>query len=283
MELMNRLMLGIVYVIVGIVIGGVSFAAFRFYGESGLLEDGAAVAPRDAGGERARGTAGGPGYSRGVHIQQIYTQRAQIVRLQRLLGQKTALLDRKTILLNEKTAEQRMLQTELDDAIDLLETLTTEFAPQDAAPDQTDQDKDQLKTELERLRADSEKSHAADQEQQTELDLLMMELAVTDEKIIQLEEESEAELAALLEQKDAVEMTISAAFSQFGEDAVPILIDHLAHEQTDIRRWAAVTLGEVGPPAREAIPPLLDALRDGDNSVRDAAKDALEKIDRMGQ
>lgn len=283
MELTNRLILGISYVIVGIVIGGVSFAAFRFYGGVGGREDMVAVALRDAGGGRAHGTAGDPGYTRGVRIQQVYAQRAQIVRLQRLLDQKTALLDRKTVLLDEKIEEQQTLQTELDNAIDLLETLAAEFALQDEAPSRTDRDNDQLNTEVERLRTDSIKSRTVAQEQQAELDLLMMELAVTDESITQLGEEAEAELAAMLEQKNAFETIVSAAFSQMGEDAVPILVDYLGHERADIRRWAAVTLGEVGPPAREAIPPLLDALRDGDPSVRDGAKGALEEIDRMGQ
>ncbi len=282
MELTNRLILGIAYVFVGVIIGGVSFAAFRFYGGTGYREQAEALATRNASDGETRGRAGDPGYTRGVHIQQLYAQRAQIVRLQRLLEQKTALLDRKTALLDKKTAEQQSLQAELDNAIDLLETLTAELAPQGAAPSRTTEDNDQLKSEVERLRSDSAKSRAVAEEQQAELDLLMMELAVTDESITELEEQAEAELARLLEQRNAFETVVSVAFAQMGEEVVPILVDYLAHEEADVRRWAAVTLGEVGPLARDAIPPLLEAKRDVDPSVRRAAEDALEKIDRIG-
>jgi hypothetical protein len=130
MELTNRLLLGIAYVFVGIVIGGVAFAAFRFYGLDGYSDDTEVLTAWDASGGRTDDTGGAPGYPRGVRIQQLYTQRAQIARLQRLLEQKTALLDRKTALLNEKTAEQQALRAELDTAIELLDTLTVELALQ---------------------------------------------------------------------------------------------------------------------------------------------------------
>jgi HEAT repeat protein len=283
MDMINRLMLGAVYVVVGMVIGAAALLALRFYGGAASQEELAATFGQNEELDRNRGTGEGPGYSRGVHIQQLYTQRAQIQRLQRLLDQKTELLDRKTSLLNEKTAEQRALQAELDDAIDLLEVLATELALQDNASTRPDSDGGQLKTEVQRLRSDSEKSRAVAQEQQAELEMLMMELAVTDQEIRELELESQQELALLLEEKNTFERIVATAVAQLGDQAIPILVSYLGHEQPDIRRWAAMALGEIGPSARDAIPPLLDALHDENAGVRDAVRQAVDRIDRVGQ
>jgi HEAT repeat protein len=282
MDLMNRLMLGATYVVVGVVIGAVSLFAFRYYGGGASPEEIAATWGENGQVGHDAGTGTGPGYPRGVHIQQLYTQRAQIERLQRLLDQKTALLDRKTSLLNEKTAEQLALQAELDGAIDLLEVLAAQLAFQEEVPRSTNSGNNQLKTEVERLRADSDKSRAVAEEKQAELDLLMMELAVTDEEITQLEQESQQELELLLEERNTFETIVATAFAQLGEQAVTVLVNYLEHAQPDVRRWAAMALGEVGPAARDAIPPLLDALRDDDADVREAARQAIEKIDRIG-
>src|SRR5262249_50843431 len=62
-------------------------------------------------------------------------------------------------------------------------------------------------------------------------------------------------------------------------DAVPALISLLAHEDRDTRRWAACTLGRIGPPAKAAAPALRAALHDDQEDVRDAAIEALQKMD----
>ena len=46
------------------------------------------------------------------------------------------------------------------------------------------------------------------------------------------------------------------------------------------RRQAAIVLATIGPDAREAIPALSKALKDKEPTVRQAVKDALEKIRR---
>ena len=46
-----------------------------------------------------------------------------------------------------------------------------------------------------------------------------------------------------------------------------------------VRKRAAQILGELGPGAKEAVPALLQSLRDRENAVRDAAAAALKQID----
>src|SRR5262249_29882143 len=62
-------------------------------------------------------------------------------------------------------------------------------------------------------------------------------------------------------------------------DALPALISLLANEDRDTRRWAACALHRIGPPARVAAPALRTALHDAQEDLRDAAIEALRKLD----
>ena len=52
----------------------------------------------------------------------------------------------------------------------------------------------------------------------------------------------------------------------------------LADADSRVRRQAAKTLGDIGAPARAAVPSLRKALMDADEAVRSEATMALEKI-----
>lgn len=54
----------------------------------------------------------------------------------------------------------------------------------------------------------------------------------------------------------------------------------LKSKEPAIRRWGAEGLGQVGSLARIAVPALKEALNDADNSVRAAAAEAIQKIER---
>ena len=58
---------------------------------------------------------------------------------------------------------------------------------------------------------------------------------------------------------------------------MPALIEALKDETTEVRLSAAKTLGIIGPPARAAVPELTGRLADPVETVRAAAKEALEK------
>jgi HEAT repeat protein len=58
---------------------------------------------------------------------------------------------------------------------------------------------------------------------------------------------------------DAAKML--AQFGELAADAVPVLIEALRHENKALRKNAIITLGEIGPPAKAALP-ALEALLD---------------------
>jgi HEAT repeat protein len=60
---------------------------------------------------------------------------------------------------------------------------------------------------------------------------------------------------------------------------VPALIEALKDKEGDVRRSAALGLGNFGEQAKDAIPALQAAQRDPDARVRNAATTALSRID----
>jgi HEAT repeats len=66
--------------------------------------------------------------------------------------------------------------------------------------------------------------------------------------------------------------------SHCGSPAVPHLIEGLDHSNANVRDWAALGLGRIGPQAADAIPALVKALQDRDEHVRTRAAWALETM-----
>jgi len=60
---------------------------------------------------------------------------------------------------------------------------------------------------------------------------------------------------------------------------VPVMIEALKDKKTDVRRSAAIGLGDFGDSAKEAIPALQATLKDHNALVREAAGHALSRID----
>jgi len=59
---------------------------------------------------------------------------------------------------------------------------------------------------------------------------------------------------------------------------VPALVEALRHGEPAVRLGAAIALGVLGPAARAAVPELSAALADSDAAVREAADQALKRI-----
>ena len=87
-------------------------------------------------------------------------------------------------------------------------------------------------------------------------------------------------IAALADSDEVVRDAAGAALTAFGKEAVEPLTDALKHKEPTVRRGAADALGEVGPPAKAAVPALRDALLDQDADVRKAVAEALKRIER---
>jgi HEAT repeat protein len=61
------------------------------------------------------------------------------------------------------------------------------------------------------------------------------------------------------------------------------LIELLQNGDIHDRKLAALTLGEIGPAAQDAIPALFAAVEDDDDSLAELAEEALEKIDLVDE
>jgi hypothetical protein len=276
MDLLNRALAWAVYIAGAVIVGAVSFLALDYYRPGAS----ARVVIQDEPPMGYEGlSAAEPGEEQvvpGTHADQVYSQRAEIKRLQTLLTQKTELLDKKTRLLAQKTAEQESLRAELDEAISLLEILAAELASGEPS---SASDNAELRQELERLKAESEKNRASTAALEAELEQLRAELVATDTKIAESEAASELEVNALVAERQALESAVSAVLLRLGNAVVPRLVEQLAHPQAHVRRWAATVLGEMGPAAKEAGPSLIELQGDADPGVREAVRHALELID----
>lgn len=61
-------------------------------------------------------------------------------------------------------------------------------------------------------------------------------------------------------------------------DAIPALINALKDPDVDVRQWAAVALEWIGEDAKEAVPGLIEILKDEDGYVREWAAKALARM-----
>ena len=90
----------------------------------------------------------------------------------------------------------------------------------------------------------------------------------------------------LAEAAEDEEVTLLNAFtwlSAVGTPAIPVLRGELKHRKARIRSLAAYALGDVRPPAKEAVPDLIVALSDRDADVRDLAAYGLGQIGLSAQ
>lgn len=74
----------------------------------------------------------------------------------------------------------------------------------------------------------------------------------------------------------AMRQEAAAALETIGDGAVEHLIVALKDESSDLRGWAAVTLGQIGD--ARAIEPLIALLENNEKTIRQAATVSLEKL-----
>jgi HEAT repeat protein len=90
--------------------------------------------------------------------------------------------------------------------------------------------------------------------------------------------------AALKDEDEQVRLSVALALWGKGKaslraDLVTVATAALKSQSASIRKRAAVVLGEFGAEAREAVPALVEALRESDATVRQAAAAALRRVD----
>lgn len=86
--------------------------------------------------------------------------------------------------------------------------------------------------------------------------------------------------AQLQGENEFLRLYAARVLGQIGPRAMPALMEALKHQESGVRYWAAVGLGNVGPTARRAVPVLTKALKDASPMVRLGAATALWQIDR---
>jgi HEAT repeat protein len=86
-------------------------------------------------------------------------------------------------------------------------------------------------------------------------------------------------LKTALDDEEKVRNAALRVLFRLGREGVPLLCHALAKQALDVRRAAANYLGEIGPPAKDAVPALLRACWDDHDAVRVAAAESLLRID----
>lgn len=76
----------------------------------------------------------------------------------------------------------------------------------------------------------------------------------------------------------AIRHRAALGLTEFGSDAVEVLIESLKHKNADVRFEAAWALGQIGPAAERAIPALKQASKDKDPRVTAAAIQSLQRV-----
>lgn len=87
-------------------------------------------------------------------------------------------------------------------------------------------------------------------------------------------------LAACLKEAESLRLASATALARIGKPSVSVLIPLVNHESDRVRRAAIKTLGEIGPPARDAVSALLGVAQEAAASphIRAQALEALSRI-----
>ncbi len=194
----------------------------------------------------------------------------QIALLKQMLDEKTTMLREKAALLQKRTTEFEALKRQYDDAVALaIELMAKEYVVDIEAMD--DQQRKALEAQLNDARR--RQSQLA-----SELEALKGELAEADLEIAILRDDADREVADLFRSELVLQAAAADAIVRTGAAAVPALLELLKAESSDVRRWSARVLGEMGPAAADAVPALNAATNDEDPGVRNAAVRAVVKI-----
>ena len=233
-----------------------------------------------------RSLAGNPLERRGPTAQESALRRAQqrqafqnalrrIEELRRLLDKKDALLRDKSQLLDKRTKEYLELKKETDQYFGLVVDMV---APRSwvgtgvTGAEQQDQATASL-AEIGRLRQESTGNDVVDQTLEAALVQAEWELQQAYAEIARTQSATVAQL------QTNVQSAAENVLVEIGEPAIGPLSRALADERVEVRRWAAVMLGQIGAHAIEATDALITATRDEDEGVRSAARQALVQIE----
>jgi chromosome segregation ATPase len=124
-------------------------------------------------------------------------------------------------------------------------------------------------------------SVAATEAEESTVSELKNELRQARAELAELETEAAASglrILELEERQERFEALAGLALLEAGAVAVPSLIELLSDPRAEIRRWSAMLLGDMGRDAEPAVEALQEALADSNETVRSAARKALNQI-----
>jgi hypothetical protein len=190
--------------------------------------------------------------------------------------------------LREKAAEfeaksqaYRDLQIRYDEAVLLaIETLTQDVEAEREKQNRPTQEAGTVPADPQALKAELDAADLVHESLVSDLTALQEELARAYVDMDQLKDSAAQEISARLREALVLEAAAAEILLRGGRDSVPALREALNHANPIVRRFAATVLGGIGPNAAEAIPALNDALADREASVRDAARTALDAIEK---
>ena len=261
----QTLALAVVATVAGLAVMG-GLVLYRHYEDSvARLEQ--RLAAYEAASTPTRADRAGPRIKNPTQLPGSGEQRQRIHSLQALLEQKDRLISEQRTALEQLVRDQDMLKEDVHAGLALIERLARQDAP---APSSLQ--------EAERLRLELLAAEAAEPNLQAELQTVRQELMDTEDALTEYREEAEQQFNQVRANQQASDKTAKDALSRVGESAVAVLIKAPNDDDPAARRWAAEALGHVGLRASDAIDPLTAALRDEDESVRVAARMALQNI-----
>ena len=198
-------------------------------------------------------------------------------RVKRVIEAQSRQIRDRTIALSQREAENRSLQSELDElraeyeALERDSTRTTEIL-NDVLRQLADSNGEAFDTEIVASASDDvETLNAALAIDNARQQVVDEQLQQANAKIAELEFAVFQEIAYTTEATQALILT--------GAPVVPVLAELISDEDPGIRRWAIQTLAEIGSDAEPALEALMAALEDDDASVRRAAQFAIDRIE----
>jgi chromosome segregation ATPase len=214
-------------------------------------------------------------YARASHRDATRAELKSLKKLRELVDAKDRLLQARTEQLRQATNQRDLLKRDLENLKRRHSQLRIEtdqnidaFAELSSQVQEVEHQTAAVAQEEPRLPADQPDGEA---DLDVEINLIQWQIEQANQRVADLE------IAALRELVRSTEATLALVAT--GAAAVPALLDRLADDNPDVRRWAATVLGEIGPEASLAAEALLIALDDENEEVREAARIALERIE----
>jgi hypothetical protein len=270
------------YILAAIAIGGVVAGVFlnRAHRLADELARQAAEAEQAAAGTYLRRDA----ISRQEFV--VAEAAAEVERLQRELQQKNQTLEERTTALKQRTAAYQKLQQDFDAAADLFVQAIGPPLPSESRPPRTGVETEDpnaapsepLPPDAAALREELNKARLLENALSEEVEQLQAEVLAAEAAIARLQENARTQSEQILAEERLMREVAGETLVRIGEPAIPALLEALKDENPTVRRWAALVLADLGPAAPNAIGPLMDALGDGDESVRLAAAQALRAV-----